>query len=222
MSEILEGLKKAVIEYDSEKAEKLARKAVEEGIDPVKALDSLTEGIKQVGNGFGRGELWLPDLVAAGDTMQSATAPLEEEIKKRGKKRETMGAIVIGTVFGDIHSIGKDMVAALSRARGFEIIDLGVDVEAEKFLEAVRKHEPDILAMSALLTTTAPEQKKVIESLKEAGLRKKFKIAVGGGAVTNEFADEIGADGYEPTAPKAVDLFEKFVGNRGKERQKTS
>ena len=212
MDKILENLKKAVIEYDNEATAHWARKAVEEGIDPIKALDALTEGVKQVGDGFGRGDLWLPDLVGAASAMTSATTILEERIKATGGKRQTLGRVVIGTVYGDVHNIGKNMVATLALAQGFEVIDLGIDIVAEKFMEAVINDEPDILAMSALMTTTAYEQKKVIEAIKEAGLRDKVKIAVGGAAVTPEFAEMIGADGYDPTAIGAVTLFRKLIG----------
>lgn len=211
-AEILENLKKTIIEYDSEGAASWARKAVQEKIDPVKALDTMTAAIKQVGDGFARGELWLPDLVGAADAMTSATPIIEEEIKRRGTKRESLGTVVIGTVYGDIHSIGKTMVAALLTADGFAVNDLGINVTAEDFVEGVKRYRPDILAMSALMTMTATEQKKVIATLKKQGLRDKVKIMVGGGAITQEFADSIGADGYDPTAPGAVKLARRLIG----------
>lgn len=210
--EVLENLKKAIMEYDSQGAANWARKAVEAGIDPVEALDAMTVAIRQVGNGFGRGEFWLPDLIGAADAMSAATPILEEEIKRRGTKRESLGTVVIGTVYGDIHTIGKTMVATLLTANGFQVYDVGINVTAEKFVEAIKQYKPDMLAMSALMTMTAPEQKKVIESLKKEGLRDKVKIMVGGGAITQEFADSIGADGYDPTAPGAVKLARKLVG----------
>ncbi|MDH5781223.1 MAG: cobalamin-dependent protein [Dehalococcoidia bacterium] len=211
-AEILENLKKTIIEYDSEGAASWARKAVQEKIDPVKALDTMTAAIKQVGDGFARGELWLPELVGAADAMTSATPIIEEEIKRRGTKRESLGTVVIGTVYGDIHSIGKTMVAVLLTADGFVVNDLGINVTAENFVEGVKRYSPDILAMSALMTMTAPEQKKVIATLKKEGLRDKVKIMVGGGAITQEFADSIGADGYDPTAPGAVKLARRLIG----------
>jgi corrinoid protein of di/trimethylamine methyltransferase len=210
--EIYENLKRAVIEYDSEGSVNWAKKAMEEGMSPLKALDALTEGIQQVGDGYGRGELWLPDLIGAASAMTTAMPLLEEEIMKEGKQRRVLGTIVIGTVFGDIHSIGKTLVATLSTAAGFEVVDLGINVTAEEFMAAIREHNPNILAMSALLTTTAPEQEKVIKQLKEEGLREKVKVVVGGGGITRDFAEKIGADGYEPTAPMAVELFKKIVG----------
>jgi corrinoid protein of di/trimethylamine methyltransferase len=213
--EILENLKRAIKEYDSQSAASLARKIAQEKVDPVKALDAMTEAIKQVGDAFGRGELWLPDLVGASEAMTSATPIIEEEIKKVGAKRRVLGNVVIGTVCGDIHSIGKSMVATLLTANGFAVIDLGINVSAESFIKAVEKYKPDILGMSALLTTTAIEQKKVIEALEKKGLRDKVKVMVGGGAVTQEFADSIGADGYSPTAPGAAELAGSLVGSKG-------
>ncbi len=212
MTEILTKLKKAVIEYNVEAAASWARKALEEGIDPLEALDALTKGIKQVGDGYGRGELWLPDLIGAAEAMSSAMPIIEEEIKSRGMKRETAGVIIIGTVKGDIHDIGKNIVATLLTIDGFDVIDLGVDVAADKFIQAIIKHKPSILAMSALLTMTAPEQRKVIDALKKEGIRDKVKVLIGGAAITQEFADDIGADGYDPTAAGAVNLARRLTG----------
>jgi len=150
-------------------------------------------------------------LVGAADAMSAATPIIDEEIARVGAKKESLGSAVIGTVYGDIHTIGKTMVATLLTAEGFAVEDLGINVTAEQFVEGVRKYEPDILAMSALMTMTAPEQRKIIETLKNQGLRDKVKIMVGGGAITQEFADSIGADGYDPTAPGAAKLARKLV-----------
>jgi methanogenic corrinoid protein MtbC1 len=138
--------------------------------------------------------------------MSVASPILEEEIVRRGATRESSGVVVIGTVYGDIHTIGKEMVATLLRANGFIVHDIGVNVTAEEFVGAIKRHQPDILAMSALMTTTAAEQRKTIETLKNEGLRNKVKIMVGGGAITQEFANGIGADGYDATAPGAAKL----------------
>ncbi len=210
--ETLENLRKAVLEYDSTRAASLARKATEKGIDPLSTLDAMTEAVRQVGDGFGRGELWLPDLVGAADAMQAAMPIVEDEIEKRGRKRQTLGTVVVGTVYGDIHNIGKTMVSTLLMAEGFTVHDLGVNIKAEDFVEAIRKHKANMLAMSALMTMTAPEQKKVIDTLKKENLRDKVKVMVGGGAITQGFADSIGADGYDPTAPGAAKLGRKLVG----------
>ena len=211
-TEVLENLKKAIVEYDSEEAANLARRAIQEKIDPIKILAAMTAAIRQVGDGFGKGELWLPDLVGAADAMTSATPIIEKEIKRRGITRESLGTVVIGTVYGDIHTIGKTMVATLLIAEGFAVNDLGINVTSERFVEGIKKYKADILAMSALMTMTAPEQRKVIETLKKEELRDKVKIMVGGGAITQEFANSIGADGYDPTAPGAVKLARRLIG----------
>ncbi|MFW6056774.1 MAG: cobalamin-dependent protein, partial [Chloroflexota bacterium] len=158
------------------------------------------------------GDMFLPDLVGAADAMTAATPVIEEEIKRTGAERQSTGTVVIGTVYGDIHTIGKTMVATLLQAEGFTVYDAGINVTAEQFVESVRTQKPDILAMSALMTMTAPEQRKVIETLQSEGLRDSVKIMVGGGAITQEFADTIGADGYDPTAPGAAKLARKLVG----------
>ena len=211
-TEILDNLHRAIIEYDKKGATAWAQKAVEEKLDPIKVMDAMTTAIRQVGDGFGRGELWLPDLVGAADAMSGAMPVIEEEIKRSGQKRETAGVVVIGTVKGDIHDIGKNMVATLVTIDGFTVHDLGIDVTAEVFVEAVKKYKADILAMSALLTMTAPEQRKVIDTLKKEGIRDKVKIMVGGGAITQGFADDIGADGYDPTAVGAAKLARRLIG----------
>lgn len=211
-NEIFERLKEAVRTYDHKRAVELARQTIEEKLDPLKAFEAMTEAIREVGEQFGKGELFLPELVGAAEAMQSAAPILQEEIRKSGAKRESNGTVVIGSVFGDMHNIGKTMVGTLLTADGFEVIDLGINVETSKFLEAVKTHQADIVAMSALLTTTAQEQKNVIDALKAEGLRDKVKVMVGGGAISENFAETIGADGYDPTAPGAVELARKFVG----------
>lgn len=211
-TEVLENLKKAIVECDSEEAVNLARRAIQEKIDPIKILAAMTAAIRQVGDSFGKGELWLPDLVGAADAMTSATPIIEKEIKRRGITRESLGTVVIGTVYGDIHTIGKTMVATLLIAEGFVVNDLGINVTSERFVEGIKKYKADILAMSALMTMTAPEQRKVIETLKKEELRDKVKIMVGGGAITQEFANSVGADGYDPTAPGAVKLARRLIG----------
>ena len=209
---IYDNLKRAVTEYDAPKAESLAREVIRKNQDLIKALDAMTDAVRQVGEGFGKGELFLPDIVGAAEAMTAATPILEEEIKKRGMERESLGNVVIGTVYGDIHTIGKTMVATMLTVEGFSVHDAGINVSAEQFLEGIKQHKADILAMSALLTTTAQEQRKIIETLKKEGLRDKVKIMVGGGAITQGFSDSIGADGYDPTAPGAAKLARRLIG----------
>jgi methanogenic corrinoid protein MtbC1 len=210
-TEIAEELGNAITTYNRAEAERCAREWVQKKMNPLEALDVMTEAIRKVGDGFGRGELWLPELVGAAAAMEAATPVIEEDIKRAGAKRKSLGTIVIGTVFGDIHTIGKTMVATLLTAGGFHVVDLGINVTADRFIEGIQKYQADILAMSALMTTTAPEQRKVIEALKKKGLRNKVKIMVGGGSITKEFANTIGADGYDPTAPGAVMLAAKLL-----------
>jgi len=211
---LLDDLQKAIVTYAAEDALKLASRTVKEGIDPLEALDAMTLGIRQVGDGFNKGELWLPDLIRASEAFQAALPILMEELARSGKERKSSGVLVIGTVFGDIHNIGKDMVATLLVADGFVVHDLGVNVTAERFIEAVKAHRADLVAMSALLSISAPEQRKVIAALKSTGLRDTVRVMVGGGAITQEFADSIGADGYAATAPLAAALARTLLDNR--------
>jgi trimethylamine corrinoid protein len=211
MSGILERLKNMVLEFNIDVAEETAKEAIKEGIDPVEAANSLTEGIQIIGDKFGSGELFLPDLVCASEVLKKAFPVINAEIERRGKKTKSLGKVVIGTVYGDIHSIGKDMVSTMLYAAGFEVIDLGVNVRGEVFLKTIKDEGPDILAMSALLTTTSSEQKNMIESLVKEGLRGKLKIIVGGSPINQEFADSIGADGYGANAPEGVRLAKKLL-----------
>ncbi|GAI49048.1 unnamed protein product, partial [marine sediment metagenome] len=197
-----DGLRKAIVTYNKNLAENSVKKIIaDKQIDTLKVLKVITETLRLVGNAFGRDELFLPDLLSAADIMQSVMPILEEEIKKSGKERDVLGKVVLGTVKGDIHSIGKTMVGTLLIASGFKVYDLGIDVSSDKFIDAIKKYNPDMLAMSALLTTTAYEQKNVMDALQKEGLRKNIKVMVGGAPITQEFADNIGADGYDPTAP---------------------
>jgi 5-methyltetrahydrofolate--homocysteine methyltransferase len=212
MAEILTQMKDAILAYNVKTAADCAKRAIEERVDVLNIANAATEAIKQIGDSYGRGEVWLPELIGGADVLKAVMSVVEEELKKTGRKPQSLGTVVIGAVYGDVHSIGKDLIGALARAEGFQVIDLGVDVKSEVFMEAIRKHSPEIIAMSALLTTTAPEQAKVIKMLKDEGLRAKVKVAVGGGAITAAFSKSIGADGYEPTAPLAVKLFKKLLG----------
>lgn len=212
MSDTIKQLKDIVLEFDIDNAEKIAKAAIDAGVDPLEAAKALTESIREIGDRFGAGELFLPDLVCASEVLKKAFPIINSAIEKKGKKTESLGKVVIGTVFGDIHSIGKGMVATLLYAAGFEVIDLGINVKGEDFLAAVKENNPNILAMSALLTTTAAEQKNVIRSLKEEGIRDNIKVIVGGSPINQEFADSIGADGYGATAPEGVKVVKKLLG----------
>jgi corrinoid protein of di/trimethylamine methyltransferase len=211
-SQILGNLAEAVKDYDVKGAAEWSTRAMAEGIEPLKALDALTEAIRKIGDAFGEGEIFLPELVSAADAMQAALPIIEEKLQQTGGQRTSVGKVVAGTVAGDIHNIGKSMLCTLLTADGFEVIDLGIDVPTPQFVKAVKEHQPDIVALSALLTITAMEQRKVIEALQEAGLRDSVKVIVGGGAISDDFSDSIGADGYDPTAPGGVKLCRKLLG----------
>jgi methanogenic corrinoid protein MtbC1 len=200
----MEQLRGALLGYDNDTAKAAAQAIVEQELDPVAAMDVVTAALREVGDGFARGDLFLPELLISARAALSALSVLEPEIQRTGRLTGSQGTAVIGTVHGDLHSVGKTMVSSLMMAHGFRIIDLGENVPTGRFIEAVREHHPDILGLSALLTTTALEQRKVIEALQDAGLRSQVKVMVGGGAITTEFARDIGADGYAPTAPEAV------------------
>jgi corrinoid protein of di/trimethylamine methyltransferase len=203
----MEELAEAVRDYDTIQAKYLSRKALDLGIDPVEALEKgLARGLKAVGDRFGRDEAFLTELIAASQAMESGAAVLNEEIARRGANRETVGRYLIGTVDGDIHSIGKNIVVTLLRAAGFEVLDLGIEVPTSVFVDKVRAFKPDILGLSALMTTTMTIQREVINALEKAGLRKKVKVVVGGSPVTEEWASEIGADALCLDASSAVEL----------------
>jgi corrinoid protein of di/trimethylamine methyltransferase len=210
-AKVLEKLAGSIREYDKAGAAQWARTAMEQGVDPLQALDVLTKAIREVGDAFGAGECFLPELVSAAEALQEAMPIIEAELQRSGTARHSAGVVVAGTVSGDIHNIGKSMLCTLLVADGFRVIDLGIDVPVSGFVKAVRDHRPDVLAMSALLTITAMEQKNVIEALKEAGIRESVKVIVGGGAISDEFAEQIGADGYDPTAPGGVKLIRNLL-----------
>jgi corrinoid protein of di/trimethylamine methyltransferase len=209
---LFDNLMRAILEYDAEAAESLANESIAAGIDPIETLDILTKAIQIVGEQFGSGKLYLPELIAAAEAMSKATAQLEAEIQRQGRKKDSICTVVIGTVRGDIHDIGKNMVATLFKASGFDVVDCGINVTADTFIQAIQKHNADMLALSALLSTTAPEQRKVINTLIEKGLRDKVKVMVGGGGITKKFAEDIGADGYDATASGAVVLGKRLMG----------
>jgi len=210
---LLEQMRQSILDGDPERAAALALKALELSIAPLDAIQrGFVPGLNQVGEGFGRGELFLPDLVMAGEAMKAATGVLEPELQKRGVRRETLGRVVLGTVQGDIHEIGKTLVSTMLSAAGFEVHDIGVDVPYETFALRARDLEADIVGVSALLTTTMTGQRHVVEALDRHGLRPRVKVIVGGAPVTLGWAEEIGADGYGEDAVAAVALARALVG----------
>ena len=183
---------------------KLTQEALDQGISPEVILsDALVAGMDVVGEKFRRDELFMPEVLIAAKAMQAAMAVLRPRLIETGAK--TAGTIVIGTIQGDLHDIGKNLVGMLFEGAGYQVIDLGVDVAPARFVEAVRTDKPDFVGLSALLTTTMPRMREVVESLVEAGLRDSVKVMVGGAPVTEKFARDIGADGYSPDAASAVE-----------------
>ncbi|MBL8061447.1 MAG: corrinoid protein [Anaerolineales bacterium] len=217
MSEELETLFKqmaqSIIDGDSDISVELAQKSIEMNIPP---LDAITKGfvvgVNYIGDQFGLGEAFLPELVMAGEAMKAAVATLEPELLKLGEARETMGKVVLATVEGDIHEIGKTLVGTMLSASGFEVTDLGVDQPADKIIGKAIEIGASIVGMSALLTTTMVRQREVIEEMDKEGLRPKIKVMVGGAPITREWATKIKADGYSEDAVGAVKLAKDLVG----------
>ena len=208
--EILTRLRDAIVNLDIEGVQKAAKDALEAGIPAYKAvIDGMAKGMEIVGQKYEDGEYFLAELIMAGETMKEGMAVLEPHLKAGDMK--TAGKVVIGTVRGDLHDIGKNVVVTLLKAANFDVIDLGVDVSPEQFVEAVKKHEPNIVAMSALLTTTMIEMESVIKSLKEAGLRDKVKVIIGGAPITPEYAEKIGADAAAKDAVEGVRICTEWM-----------
>lgn len=202
---IIEEAKQLIIQQNKEEAAKLAQKVISEGVSPIELLnEGFIPGINKVGDLFGRGELFLPELIKAADTMKTVTDIVNEAIAEGPDKPEAQAKVVVATVKGDVHDIGKAIVVSLMRANGFTVYDLGRDVETDTIIEEAEKVDADIIGTSALLTTTMPRQKEIEEALKSAGLRDRFKTVVGGAPVTPRWAARIGADAYAEDAQDGV------------------
>jgi 5-methyltetrahydrofolate--homocysteine methyltransferase len=205
MEGTLLAISEAIRTGDLERAVKLVQEALKASIDPVTIInEALSKGLREIGELFERGEYFLPDMIAGAQAATSVSAMLEQQIIQQGGKTETIGRVLIGTVQGDIHSIGKDIVSIMMKAVGFEVADLGVDVSAQKFVDEVDKAKPRLLGLSALLTSTMDVQKEVIEALVGKKLRSNVKVIVGGAPVTESWAKQIGADAYGADAVEAT------------------
>jgi len=209
---IIEDLKQAIIELNEAKAVEATNNLIAQGIDPLVGIEKgLSLGMATIGDKFNLGDCFLPELIRAGNTFNAAIKVLEPEIMKRGEKQSRTGVFVLGTVTGDVHKIGKEILAMLLKTRGFVVHNLGEDVSLSTFVSKAEELNADIIAMSALLTTTMPAQKEVIDFLKEKGIRDNFNVMIGGGPVNQKWSDEIGADGYAETAEEAVQLAQKLM-----------
>jgi len=211
--ELYQAMAQSIVDGDTDVSVALAHKALQAGINP---LDAITKGfvvgVTKVGDSFACGEAFLPELVMAGEAMKAAINTLEPEMKRTGAEREVLGKVVLATVEGDIHEIGKSLVGTMLSASGFEVYDLGVDVPIARIIEKAIETNADIVALSALLTTTMIRQKEVIEALKQKGLHNRIKVMVGGAPVTREWVQKIGADGYSEDAIGAVNMAKLLMG----------
>jgi corrinoid protein of di/trimethylamine methyltransferase len=211
--ELFQAMRQSIIDGAAEHAADLASQVLAAGLDPVEAVNrGFVPGVDYVGAQFAKREMFLPDLIVAAEAMKAGIAVLEPEMRRRGLQREFLGRVILGTVKGDIHEIGKTLVGILLSAAGFEVIDLGVNVTAETFAIQARELQADIVGVSSLLTTTMALQRDVVEALDRQQLRPRVKVIVGGAPVTRKWAEEIGADGYGKDAVGAVALAKSLVG----------
>ena len=210
MSRLYERLSTAILEGDNDKTYKLVQKALDQELVPKDILDNgLVAGMNEVGVRFKRGDMFVPEVLMSADAMQAGLEILRPQLVASGAK--LIGKVLLGTVKGDLHDIGKNLVGMMCEGAGFDVVNLGFNVDPEKFIEAIKEHQPDIVGMSALLTTTMRAMGHTIKAIEEAGLRDKVKIMVGGAPVDAAFAERIGADGYGSNAPAGVELAKQFA-----------
>jgi methylmalonyl-CoA mutase cobalamin-binding domain/chain len=206
-------LREQLLTFDIDKFTATVKNLLKEGLSPVEVVNALTEVLKEVGRKYENGEMFLIHLVSVGDMTKRVTSEVLEPLLKIGSgQRNSLGRIVIGTVAGDIHDIGKTIVATMFFSAGFEVFDLGRDVSVEEFVRKAEETNADIVAMSALLTTTLPVQREIVEALKKSGLRNRVKILVGGAPATAKWAEEIGADGYAGDPIEAIKVAKRLLG----------
>ena len=202
-------LYEAILSYDANKAVKIVNEELDKGVDPLSLInESLIAAMDEVGRRFSEGTLYIPEMFLAAKAFQTS---LDEIKPKLLVERESQGTVVIGTVKGDMHDIGKNMVAMMLESSGFDVVDLGTDVHADRFLSVVKEQKADIVAMSALLTTTLREMQAVVDTFRENGMKDQVQFIIGGAPVTEAFANKIGADGYSKDAPGAVQLVRNLL-----------
>lgn len=211
-TDLLNQLDTALRQGNADEAESLAKGLLNRGIEPFMLVQqALVPTLTDVGQKFQNFEIFLPELMMAGEAAERVTALLEATALKADKPTISVGTVVLGQVEGDIHDIGRNIVRILLKSHGFKVIDLGRSVTASTFLEVAQREKVDIIGLSSLMTTTLPAQRRTIHLFEEVGVRSQFKIAVGGGATSQGWADEIGADGFAPDAASAVDLFKMLM-----------
>lgn len=213
--QFMENIVKLIINGDQDKIQESARDALKANIDPLEVVElGLSKGMAIVGESFEQGESFLPELLMAAATFNAAMEILMPEIEAQNKEIPKAGTVLIGTVKGDVHNLGKNIVSMVLETNGFSVVDIGVDVSSLNFIEEARKVKADVIALSSLMTTTMPVQKEIIEILEEKNLRNEYFVIVGGGPVSQQWADEIGADGFGKTAVDAVDLIKRLLSQR--------
>jgi len=212
--EILENLTTAIIDGDDDMALENAKASLDIHMDPLEAVEQgLSKGMDFIGDQFESGEVFLPELLMAASSFKVAMEVLKPEIELQKKDIAKQGTVLIGTVKGDLHSIGKNIVGTVLETKGFDVVDIGIDNGALAIIEEAQKVQADVIALSCLMTTTMPSQREVIETLEEMNLRDKYFLIVGGGPVTPEWAKEIGADGYGESAIQAAELVKELIDN---------
>jgi 5-methyltetrahydrofolate--homocysteine methyltransferase len=211
MSRLYERISTAIMEGDADKSASLVQKGLDQGLAAKDILDNgMVVGMGEVGVRFKAGDMFVPEVLMSADAMQAGLTILRPHLVASGVR--LIGTIVMGTVKGDLHDIGKNLVNMMCEGAGFQIIDIGFNADPDKFIEAIKEHQPDVVGMSAMLTTTMRAMAHTIKAIEEAGLRDQVKIMVGGAPVDAAFAERIGADGYGSNAPAGADLAKKFVG----------
>ena len=208
---LLDKLYKAIAECDDEESVKAAEIALKEKVDPSLIIETAIKAIGKVGRDFEQGSIFLPELMLAGYGTEKIMVMTQKKLLEMGRQPKTKGSIIMATVAGDLHNIGKDLVITMWRAKGYQVYDLGVNVEASRIASAAGDFNVDIVALSALMSTTLPEQKSVIEWFLAKEIRDQYKIIVGGGVCTQKWSDAIGADGYAEDAARAVSLVDKLM-----------
>jgi len=213
---VYQELKEAIMGGDREKTLKAVDEALKGGVSASDIIErGMSPGMKEVGEKFARYEIYLPEMMMAAEAWEGAMKVLEPKLVESGKERKKVGKVVLGTVAGDIHSIGKNIVGAMLKMSGFEVYDLGIDVPASHFVTKAEEVGADVIAASALMSTTMPQQKNIIDHLKARGVRNKYVVLVGGGSTTEEWAKQVEADGYGKTAGDAATLALQVVAKKG-------